>query len=804
MSNHDAPDAEARGASTRARGVLLINLGTPDAPDVPAVRRYLAEFLSDPAVIRLPKPLDRLGGLLGSTIARFRAPTTTEMYRRVWSDSGSPLMSITNDQAAALEAALPRGWKVYVAMRYGRPGIVETLRRIEAAGLEELVVLPMYPQYSGPTTGTALRLVYEYLKEAKSQLHVTTRTAWFDDHGYINAQTRLVQDYAAAHGLGPENAYLLFSTHGLPVSYVRRGDPYVEHINRTVALVRDRLGWPSGRVALAFQSRFGPVAWLQPFTDDTLNDLIAAGEKRILICPISFTADCLETLEEIDVRYRELAERGGAELYLCPALNTYQPFISALKHLVLRGPRPISRVVPEVRTFQPPDRAAETSTAPLDCLVMVGVSSAGRLERKHGPVLADTAPDVLRAVKRSQCDVPPLLQRLRDGAGVREAWLWNTCHRYELFAWLPEIHGATAREDAVGRIRHELFGKDEPAGLQVNVLRGADAWHHLLRTAAGLNSHLPGERDILEQMQAAHRLAIAAGTHGPLSQRLLSDVASIEQSLRDEAGWNRFDVDYAYAALSRLLPGALRDGETCRTVVVGGSTTSAAVLRTLTERFDVPSRCCTLLYRGHKHGGQMKLLRAAIGNGRRVRVSSYDEPRVAEVIRDADVVFFGLDRNEPVLTAEHLQHRSGGEQGSSLLERGQTLRERGRTARPLTIFDFNLFGSTAGLVGLPGVILHDAATLEREAAATADEMCSSPEFAGTMETVERRIAELVAAKRKHAGTGGGVTKSGDTKMSRAPERAVIRAHAIGTILAADRARAAAELESVAVKAGSES
>ena len=726
----DPHTSECRPARTRA--VLLLNLGTPDKPDVPSVRRYLAEFLSDPAVIRLPRPFGRLNGLLGSIIARFRATTTSAMYQRIWSESGSPLMSITADQAATLEAALPRGWKVYHAMRYGRPGIVETLERIEADGIEELVVLPMYPQFSGPTTGTALRVVHDFLKERNGQLQVTTRTAWFDDHGYINAQTRLIEGYADDHGLRGDNCYLLFSVHGLPVSYVRRGDPYVDHVNRTVALVRDRMGWPADRVAIAFQSRFGPVAWLEPFTDDTLKQLVRAGEKRVLICPISFTTDCLETLEEIDVRYRELTEAAGADLYLCPALNTYAPFISAMKHLVLRGPRPIRRSVPDVRTYRATTPAPVSSLASLGSLVMIGVSSDGRLERSMGPTVAHTAPSALRAIKRSQCDMPPLLQRLSDDLGFREVCVWNTCHRFELLGWLPESGGARPIEETIRLARRELFGEQEPIGLNVNVLRGAEAWHHVLRTAVGLNSHLPGERDIFEQLQAAHRLAIAASTYGPLSERLLVEVAAIDQSLRDDTGWGRYHANYAYATMARLLPEVVSDPRTCRIVVVGGSTTSAGVMQTLAERFDVPLQRVTLLYRGHKHGGQMKLLRRAIGTGRRVRVHSYDEPRVAETIREADVVVFGLDRNEPVLTPNHLRHRLAD------------------ADRPLTIFDFNLFGSTRGLEELEGVTLYDAASLEREAAAFADDMCGSPQFAEAVEAVEREIAQRVAEKRDAA------------------------------------------------------
>ncbi len=279
------------------RAVLLINLGTPEGPTVPAVRRYLREFLADPAVIQLPRGMGRLNRLLGRMIARFRAPKSAAMYRSVWTEEGSPLKVIADAQVAALEAAMPKGWRVFGAMRYGRPSIPDTLSAIEAAGIDELVIVPMYPQFSGPTTGTALREVYSYLEGDDHPIQVTTRVSWYNDYGYISAQTELLRQYMRAHDLTPETTYLLFSTHGLPVSYVKKGDPYPEQVAQSAGLVGQRLGWPSDRMTLAYQSRFGPATWLQPYTDELLDSLVARGEKKILICPISFTTDCLETLE---------------------------------------------------------------------------------------------------------------------------------------------------------------------------------------------------------------------------------------------------------------------------------------------------------------------------------------------------------------------------------------------------------------------------------------------------------------------------------------------------------------------------
>lgn len=721
---------EPQPGSPLRRGVLLINLGTPQRCDVSSIREYLAEFLSDPAVIRLPRGLGLLNGVLGRLIARVRAPRSLEAYEKIWTESGSPLKTITEDQAACLEEALPRGWRVFYAMRYGRPAIAETLRRIEEAGIEDLVVVPMYPQFSEPTTATAMRQVYGHLRREASRLHVTTRTSWHDDHGYINAQTKLIEQCARGNGLTPDNAFLLFSTHGLPVSYVKRGDPYATHIARTVALMGQQLGWPTDRMSLAYQSRFGPVKWLTPSTDEALLELARAGERRVLVCPISFTTDCLETLEEIDVRYRAMLEEAGAEMYLCPALNTFHPFISALKHLVLRGPRPMGCHGREIHY----PGTCEPSSAPgnpeIDSLVLVGTSIRGRLDAGRGPGITYTDLEGLRRVKRSQCDVPPLLQALRDQANLREAWLWNTCHRFELYGWLPEADRAAPdtirserRSQVTERIMRHLFEGDAAPPEQVNVLYGVEAWHHLLRTAVGLGSSLPGETDVLAQLRAAHRLADRAGTAGPLTRRLAEDVSTLAQELRESTEWGRYDPDYCYAALNRIVEMGALDLTSCRIAIIGGSTTSATALHTLRERFDVPDRNLKLLYRGHKHGGHLKLLRRAIGNGRRVRVQSYDEAGVTRHLADADVIVFGVDREEPVLDAGRLR----------------TCRDW--IARPLTIFDFNMFGSTTGLDELEGVTLYDARCLEAEAEAFADQMCASEDFTCAVEAAEAWIIE---------------------------------------------------------------
>ena len=277
---HRTPTEGRRPAPRRWRAVLLVNTGTPEGPDTVSVRRYLAEFLSDPLVIHVPRGLGWLQAVLGRLIARFRASPSAQKYRAIWTERGSPLKVIMEDQAAALESVLPEGWSVYVGMRYGEPRVAEVLAKIEAAGIEEVVIVPMYPQFSRTTTGTVIREAYRALKHVGQHLNVVARTCWYDDGGYLNAQARLIAEYASRHGLKPQDTHLVLSAHGLPVSYVERGDPYARQLERSAALVAQRLGWPTERLTLAYQGRLGQAEWLKPDVNDVLGQLADAGASQ--------------------------------------------------------------------------------------------------------------------------------------------------------------------------------------------------------------------------------------------------------------------------------------------------------------------------------------------------------------------------------------------------------------------------------------------------------------------------------------------------------------------------------------------
>ncbi len=704
------------------KGVLLLNLGTPDEPTPSSVRKYLREFLVDPAVIQLPKGLSFLNGPLGKTIAMFRAKHSAELYRSIWTDAGSPLLAITRQQAEALQEIMPQSWRVYSAMRYGNPSIPSVLQQIERDGLDELVIVPMYPQYSGPTTGTAMRVVYDYLGGDDHPLQLTTRLSWYNDHGYVAAQTDLLRQYAATHNLTPDNCFLLFSTHGLPVSYVEKGDPYPSHVAETVALVSKRLGWAKSRWSLAFQSRFGPSKWLQPYTDESLESLSQSGEKKLLVCPISFVTDCLETLEEIDKRYRKLVEPNGTEMHVCPALNTFQPFIGALKHLVLQGCSAMSNECHRLGDVAHTKTQTKVTLNRTDSLVMVGASLAGRVGAGCGPRLDHVDANTLRQLKRPAYDIPAFLREVRDQCDLEEAFIWNTCHRFEVYGF-PKDDSRTPQEvadDIAKKIAEGMTG-EIPA---INKLFGNDARHHMLRTAAGLNSCLPGERDILDQLCAAQRLAERAETGGTLVQSLIDNAIEIEKTLRAETAWGDFAPDYAQIALQYAADKAKVDFGRSRILVIGGSTTSAAVLRTLTGHLGVSSKQLTLIYRGHKHGGHLKLLRKAIGQGERIRVQSYEEKVVDRAIEDSDVVIFGVDGETTLLDPKRIKTC------------------RGEDAKPLIVIDFNMYGSTSDLDELDAIQVFPLGEIDRAVNASAGDICADNDFQQALTSVEAQIAAI--------------------------------------------------------------
>jgi len=320
----------------RVTGILLANLGTPDAPTPEALRRYLGEFLWDPRIVDMPRPLWWL--ILHGVILRVRPKRSAAAYRGIWTDQGSPLMRISRRQAEGLERALLERLRgpvvVELGMRYGNPSIAAAMQRLRAANARRVLVLPLYPQYSSSTTASTFDAVAEVVQAWRWVPELRFINQYHDEGGYIEALAASIrEDWAGREA--PEK--LLFSFHGTPKRFHTQGDPYFCHCHKTARLVAERMGLADGRWQVTFQSVFGREEWLKPYTIDTLRELGKSGVKSVdVICP-GFSADCLETIEEIGVENREAFEAAGGERFrYIPALNDREDHIEALATLVQR------------------------------------------------------------------------------------------------------------------------------------------------------------------------------------------------------------------------------------------------------------------------------------------------------------------------------------------------------------------------------------------------------------------------------------------------------------------------------------
>jgi len=315
--------------------VLLVNLGTPDAPTPAALRRYLAEFLWDPRVVEIPRPVWWL--ILHGVILRTRPAKSAAKYASIWRPEGSPLMHWSQRQAEGLATALAaRGHDVLVrfAMRYGRPAIPVVLDELKAAGATRILVLPLYPQYAAATTGSVLDAVGSWLQRTRAVPELRFVNRYHDDPGYIAALAASVRAHWAANGQGER---LVMSFHGVPARSLALGDMYHCECHKTARLLAEALGLPAERVVVSFQSRLGRARWLEPYTEPTVRALAAQGIRHLdAVCP-GFSADNLETLEEVGEEVRDaFLESGGQRFGLVPCLNDRPDWIDALATLTER------------------------------------------------------------------------------------------------------------------------------------------------------------------------------------------------------------------------------------------------------------------------------------------------------------------------------------------------------------------------------------------------------------------------------------------------------------------------------------
>lgn len=326
-------DSEPPGHPLVARGrtgVLLVNLGTPDAPEPAAVRRYLAQFLSDPRVIEIPRLL--WAPILHGIILTTRPRKSAHAYRKVWTDEGSPLAAITRRQAKALQERLGENILVDFAMRYGNPGIAGAVDKLVSAGCERILAAPLYPQYCAATTASAQDAVFAALAPLRWQPALRTLPPYHDDPAYIGALRKSIE--SQLNGLDFEPQRLLLSFHGMPQRTLELGDPYHCHCQKTARMLGETLGIPTD---IAFQSRFGRAKWLEPATDRFLGAYPGTGITRIAIAAPGFSADCVETIEELGIRGRETFMAAGGERFaLLDCLNDSPEGMGMLEVLIRR------------------------------------------------------------------------------------------------------------------------------------------------------------------------------------------------------------------------------------------------------------------------------------------------------------------------------------------------------------------------------------------------------------------------------------------------------------------------------------
>lgn len=412
-------------------GVLLLNLGGPETLD--DVQPFLYNLFADPDIIRLPGALQFLQSPLAALLSNSRAPKSREAYESI--GGGSPLRRITDEQANALQSALVakglKNAKCYVGMRYWKPFTEEAVEQIKADGVTKLVVLPLYPQFSISTSGSSLRLLEQIFGEDEylaTRMSHTVIPSWYERPGYVQAMADLIKaELNRPDGQfdSPDEPIVFFSAHGVPVSYVETaGDPYKEEMEECVALIMARLkemGVANEHV-LAYQSRVGPVEWLKPYTDDVIRELGEKKTKAMVAVPISFVSEHIETLEEIDMEYRELAEESGVEQWgRVPALDTNPVFIDDLADAVVESLDGMSKAA----SMSPGDLAAAVATSSV-LRGSLDESSSPTKRKVRGDLAATPPVPMMPTGTGSRVRNVPSTDDVTDLLGVKpEPWEWG-------------------------------------------------------------------------------------------------------------------------------------------------------------------------------------------------------------------------------------------------------------------------------------------------------------------------------------------------------------------------------------------
>src|SRR5262245_3878976 len=478
----------------------------------------------------------------------------------------------------------------------------------------------MHPQFSPSLAGAQLDELYACLRRLKPDLHIEVRTSWHDDSAFVDATAARLFAFANAEGLTPRNTVPVFQAR-LPEQDTAR---YRDQVAATAELVRQRLGWPQNLSAIVF----GDVSTSPSVLDDLaeqVDTLDPGASRRVLVCPITDLSrrPCEHSVCESAYR----AALPARVVELCPAANDHEDFIKALAQLTRRPRHSAYDLAHQPEPLFPRIDISEDVEREVGSLIMIGAEVEGALGPGQGPALRYTSPADFRAIKRPHLETIDLLRHAAQCAEIRECFIWNTCTRFELYAWLPSAQAAQRK--IIERLAALAFPNASPQTL--NVLTGPVARAHMLRTAAGLNSHLIGDAEVLDQLDACRRAAEHAGAAGPLTNDLVDDAIQAIRELREQTQWRAFDNRYCATVLSRLAE-RLKAPMGGRILVIGGSTTSCSIMETLIRSFRVPRERLSLIYRGRRRGSLVKRLHNAAGEGQVTIVESYTDPLVLDAI----------------------------------------------------------------------------------------------------------------------------------------------------------------------------
>jgi len=638
------------------------------------------------------------------------------------------LPEVLRAQVGALRTVLAKGWRVLGAVHGDTPSISDALHEVQASGIKRLIVIPMHPQFS-PSLGAAdLDELYACLGRMALDLHIEVRSSWYDDSAFIDATAHRLHAFATSHALHPRNAILAFQARAPQGDHSR----YREQVAATADLVRRRLGWPANLTTTIYGD-IGTMSCALDSLADNVEALDPGSARSVLVCPISDLSRRSCEHAVCEAAYR--AVLSARTVYLCAAANDSDEFIRALAQLVRRPRHSAYDLAHEPAPLFPTVDAGANVEREAGSLFMIGVESSGALGHGQGPAVHYSSAQDFRRVKRPHLETLDLLRHAVQCCEVRECWIWNTCTRFELYGWLPRDVHPRARRETIERLVALAFPTADPG--RMNILTGRQARLHMLRTAAGLNSHLIGDAEVVDQLDAARRAAEHAGSAAGLTNDLVDETVQSVRELREQTPWRDFENRYCATVLSRLADRLADPIGRGRILVVGGSTTSCSILETLVRNFHVPRERLSLIYRGHRKGALVRRLHNAAGEGNVTIIESYTDPAVLHAVARADLVFLGIDQREPVATAHDLK----------------ACRDLGQ--RPLTVLDFNTFGSVVHAANAPGLEFITAAEIDTGIDAFNAEALGRPEFAPALAAAEAWIA----AKAGVPTTAGGAQEA---------------------------------------------